>query len=106
MKIYHLKFKIPFSRQSLCLGNGIYVENGDELLVMESLGKAILLNQKRFISEYSLTEARSLSSGYYSVIKNQKKIDKENAIESPIIPLCDRSLTKKTRVRRKKIDPT
>ena len=102
MKIYQLKFRIPVSRQNLCLGNGIYVENGDELLVMESLGKAILLNHKRFICEISQTEVRSLTNGYYSVVKNPK-VEK---VETPIVPLCDRSLNKKTRVRRKKIDPT
>jgi hypothetical protein len=105
MKIYQLKFSIPFSRQNLCLGNGIYVENGDELLVMESLGKAILLNHKRFIKESKLTEVRSLSGGYYSVVKNPKKIEKTEEY-SPSMPLSDKSLSKKIRVRRKKIDPT
>lgn len=73
MKIYHLKFKIPPSRYNINLGNGINIENGDELLVIESLGKNILLNYHRFVIHQDLTEARSLSNGYYSIIKNNQK---------------------------------
>jgi len=104
MKIYQLKFNIPPSRKNICLGNGIYVEHGDELLVMESLGRNIILNYKRFITKQETSEVRSLSNGYYSLIKNPKVKDME---DKPIVEFsADRSLARKTRVRRKKIDPS
>lgn len=106
MKIYHLKFKIPPIRQNICLGNGIYVENGDELLVMDSLGKSILLNYKRFITSSEQTEVRSLSCGYYSLIKSVKSKVKVE-LEKPTLEFsADRSLARKVRARRKKIDPS
>lgn len=105
MRIYRLKFSIPKPRRNLCLGNGLYVENNDELLVLESLGKNILLNHKRFITLTELTEVRSLPNGYYSLVK---------ASSLPHVPdpdyvatfSSDRSLARKTRARRKKVDPT
>jgi len=105
MKIYQLKFSIPPTRQNICLGNGIYVEHGDELLVMESLGKSILLNYKRFITKSEQTEVRSLSSGYYSLIKAKSikvKVEEKPTLEFSV----DRSLARKVRARRKKVDPS